>query len=140
MESSAHNESIWQRKPNNMVAIPVEEHSLDFYKQWCVLHRPFVKLTDKEIEVVACFLLERWKLTKTISDPAILDKVLISTETKEKVAERCEITIQHLHVIMNSLRKNKVFIGNVLNPKLVPNQREDDNGLFLLVFMFKTTS
>lgn len=38
---------------------------------------------------------------------------------------------------MSNLRKNKVIIGNNINPRLIPNIRKDDNGCFQLLILFK---
>ena len=123
-------------KPNNIVTIPTSLNS-GFFKWWCVFLRPFVSLTNREIDVIASFLKQRWELSKAISDPAILDTMMMGNETKKKVAEECGITSQHLYVVMNNLRKNNVIVNNVINPKLIPNIRQDDNGCFQLLILFK---
>lgn len=123
-------------KPNNIVTVPVGS-DVDFFKMWCVFLRPFVNLTDREIDVVSEFLRQRFELSKVISDPAVLDSMLMNDTTKRKVIDKCHITQQHFYVVMSSLRKNKVIIGNTLNPRLVPNIRKEDNGVFQLLVMFR---
>jgi hypothetical protein len=123
-------------KPNNIVTVPT---SIDagFFKWWCVFLRPFVKLTDRETDVIACFLKQRWELSKSISDPAILDSILMSEDIKKKIIKECNITLAHFYVVMSNLRKNKVIVNNVINPRLIPNIRKDDNGVFQLLVLFK---
>ena len=123
-------------KPNNIVTIPTSLDT-DFFKWWCIYLRPFINLTDREIDVVAAFLRQRWRLSKSISDPAILDQMVMSEDTRTKVQEECSISSQYLYVVMSHLRKNKVIINNVLNPRLIPNIRLDDNGCFQLLVLFK---
>jgi hypothetical protein len=124
-------------KPNNVITVPT---SLDsFFKWWCIFLRPFIKLTDREIDIVSCFLKQRWHLSKSISDQTILDKMLLSEDVKSKVQEECKITPQHLYVVVNKLKKNKVIINNTLNPRLIPNIRTTDNGCFQLLVLFKDT-
>ena len=101
--------------------------------------RPFINLTNREVDVVAGFLQQRWELSKHISDPAIIDTMLMTEDSKNKIIERCKITQQHFYVVMSNLRKNKVFVDGVINPRLVPNIREDDNGCFQLLILFKDT-
>lgn len=123
-------------KPNNI--IPVMTHmDSDFFKDWCVFLRPFINLTPKEIEVMASFLKHRWELSKSISDPAILDTMVMSESTLKKVMEDCHITKQHFYVIMNTLRKKKIFNDGIINEKLIPNIREDNSGCFQLLILFK---
>ena len=50
--------------PNNMFTVTLPDNS--FFKWWCTFLRPFVNLTNREIEVVACFLKHRWELSKSI--------------------------------------------------------------------------
>lgn len=126
-------------KPNNIVAIPTSLDK-DFFKWWCIYLRPFVNLTDREIDVVANFLKQRWRLSKHISDPTILDQMVMSEDTRLKVQEECAITSQYLYVVISALRKKKVIVNNVINPKLIPNIRVDDNGCFQLLILFKETN
>lgn len=124
-------------KPNNIVTVPVQSDTSSFFKWWCVFLRPFINLTNREIDVIAEFLRQRWELSKAISDPAILDTMVMSDDTKRKVIDACNITQQHFYVVMSNLRKNKVIVGNIINPRLIPNIRQDDNGCFQLLILFK---
>ena len=123
-------------KPNNIVTVPTSLGA-EFFKWWCIFLRPFINLTNREIDVVSSFLKQRWELSKHISDPTILDKMVMSEDTKMKVQEECKITSQHLYVVMSNLRKNKVISNNTLNPRLIPNVRPTDNGVFQLLILFK---
>lgn len=124
-------------KPNNIVTVPVDDNSSSFFKWWLVFLRPFINLTKREIDVVAEFLKQRWELSKAISDPAILDTMVMSENTKTKVINACHITQQHFYVVMSNLRKNKVIVNNIINPRLIPNIRETDDGCFQLLILFK---
>lgn len=123
-------------KPNNIVSVPVGIDT-GFFKWWCVFLRPFINLTNKEIDVVASLLKQRYELSKCISDPAILDVMLMSEETKKKIVQECSISNSHFYVIVSNLRKHKVIVENRLNPRLIPNIRKDDNGCFQLLILFK---
>lgn len=123
-------------KPNNM--IPVMTHmDSDFFKAWCIFLNPFVKLTPREIDVMASFLKHRWELTKITTDPAVVDTMLMTDDTRNKVMEDCHITKQHFYVVMNTLRKKKIFENGIINRRLIPNIKEDDNGCFKLLILFK---
>ena len=114
-------------KPNNIVTISTSP-GIEFFKWWCVFLRP---------DVIASFLKQRWELSKSISDPTILDSMVMSEATKAKVIEECQMTQQHFYVVMSNLRKNNIIVNNILNPRLVPNIRKDDNGCFQLLILFK---
>lgn len=126
-------------KPNNLITVPTKIGT-EFFKWWCIFLRPFVPLTNREIDVMASFLNQRWELSQSISDPAILDAMVMNETTKRKVIEECNITLQHFYVVVGNLKKNNVITGNTINPKLVPNIRKDDNGRFQLLIVFTDNS
>lgn len=123
-------------KPNNIITIPTSLDT-DFFKKWCTILQPFVKLTKKETEVVACLLKHRWELSKHITDPVLLDAMVMNEETRRKVVEECNITLSYFYVMTSTFRKHKILIGDALNPRLIPNIRKDDNGTFQLLILFK---
>jgi len=118
-----------------MVEVPTRLDT-DFFKWWCIFLRPFINLTNREIDVVASFLKQRYELSRSISDEAILDSVVMGEDAKKRVIEDCGITLQHFYVVMSNLRKRKVIVNDVLNPRLIPNIRKDDNGKFQLLIVF----
>ena len=119
-------------KPNNAFNVPVSS-TLEFFKWWCIFLRPFVPLTERETDVVASFLKQRLELSKIISDPGILDVMLMDSKTINKVVEECKITKQHFYVVMSSLKKKGVIDGKI-SPKLIPNLKE--GGIFKLTIIF----
>ena len=86
--------------------------------------KPFHHLTERESEVVVSMLRERYELSKVIKDSEILDKVLMSEDTKRKIREECDITFPHFQIVMSKLRKNKVIIDNKINPRYIPRVEE----------------
>ena len=132
-----HDEEIRQLKekykPNNAFNVPVTD-ILDFFKWWCVFLRPFIPLTERETDMVASLLKQRWELRKIIKDPSILDTMTMSSDTLDKVVKECKITKQHFYVVMSSLKKKGVIDGHI-NPRLIPNMKEE--GTFKLTILFK---
>lgn len=131
-----HDEEIRQLKekykPNNAFNVPVTD-MLDFFKWWCVFLRPFIPLTERETDVVASLLKQRWELSKGIKDPSILDTMTMSGDILDKVTKECKITKQHFYVVMSSLKKKGVINGHI-NPRLIPNIKEE--GAFKLTILF----
>lgn len=123
------------KKANNVVRIPC---SLDgsFFRYWFMFLKPFHKLTDREIDVITSFVKHRYELSKVIKDDGILDKVVMSEDTKRKVREECNITLPHFQVIMGKLRSSKVIIDGKINPRFIPNIEEED-GFFKLLLLFE---
>lgn len=125
-------------KPNNIIPIPVSP-GIEFFKWWCLILKPFIKLTNRERDVTANFLKQRYELSKTVSDPMILDTMIMSEPIKNKVIAECGITKAHFYVVMSNLRKGKIIVNDTINPRLIPNIRKDDNGCFQLLILFKET-
>ena len=106
-----------------------------FFKYWFKFLLPFHGLTDREMDVAAAFLLKRFELSKVISDVNILNSVLMNEDTKREIREIVGIGHQHFQVIMSKLRKAKIVLDNKINPRFIPNVKEE-NGNFKLLLLF----
>lgn len=119
---------------NNIIRIP-SSVSKDFFKYWLVVLKPYHKMTDKEIDIVACFLRKRYELSEKISDPELLDKFLMSEETKKEVREECGIPLSYFQVIMSRFKKRGVLVEGRINPKFIPRIKRGEES-FQLLFLF----
>ena len=88
------------------------------------------------MQVASSLLKKRHELSKVIQDEGILDKVMMSEDTKRFVREECNISIPHFQVIMGKLRKSKVILDGKLNPRFIPNLTEE-KGSFRLLLNFE---
>lgn len=120
-------------KVNNVIVLSQKPLGDAFFKWWFIFLKPLHNLTDREIDVIASFVKHRYRLSKVISDPKVLDSMTFSEETKKQVRKDCDITLAHFQVIMGKLRKNKVIVDGRINPKLIPNLSPDDKSLQLLI-------
>lgn len=118
---------------NNVIRIPASQKK--FFRYWYEFLKPFHKLTDREIDVITAFTYERYNLGKVISDEDILDKVVMSEDTKKKIREEYKVTPAYFQVIMGKLRRNGLIVNNKINPRFIPNITED-NGSFKLMLLF----
>lgn len=119
-------------KMNNVIRIPTSI-STSFFRFWFEFLRPFHNLTDREMQVASSLLKRRYELSKVIQDEVILDKVVMSEDTKKVVREECNISLPHFQVIMGKLRKNKVILDGRINPRFIPNLREEQGSFRLLL-------
>ena len=122
-------------KMNNVIRIPTSI-STSFFRFWFEFLRPFHNLTDREMQVASSLLKRRYELSKVIQDEVILDKVVMSEDTKKVVREECNISLPHFQVIMGKLRKNKVILDGKINPRFIPNLTEE-RGSFRLLLNFE---
>ena len=142
MDNTENHKEGWDwrnRKPNNLLVVQAGP-TTGFFKKWCIFMKPMVELTNKEIDVVSSFLKQRWELSKVITDPAVLDSQLMSNDTRDKVIEECNITRQHFYVLMSSLKKKNLITDTGVNPRLIPNIRKNDDGVFQFLILFKDTA
>lgn len=124
-------------KPDNAIRIPTSD-SISFFKYWFKFLAPFHNLTEREIDIIACFVKHRYELSKVIKDVKILDKVTMSKDTQLKIQEECKISLAHFQVILGKLRKSKVIVDDIINPRFIPNIQEDaDSCKLLLIFELK---
>lgn len=119
-------------KINNVISIPTPTEGI-FFRYWLEFLKPFHKLTNREIDVLAAFLKERYNLSKVISDQKILDKFTMSDDIKKKVRDECGITQIHFQVIMTNLKKSKIIDDGKINPKFIPRVDKDSNNFQLLL-------
>ena len=123
--------------PHGVISIPTSLDK-DFFRYWFEFLRPFHNLTNREMDVITAFTKCRFELSKVIKDDKILDKVVMSEDTREQVREDCQLSLPHFQVIMGKLRESKVIVNNKINPRFIPNIKEEDgNFKLLLLFDFK---
>lgn len=139
MEGSTQQNSekmYWAKhKPNALFTITPTPDK-DFFVWWCTLLTTFVKLTPREISVIACYLKHRHELSKYISSSEVLDSQLMSNDVRDQVVEECGITLQNFYVIHSNLQKKGIITETGINSRLIPRFRKDDNDTFQLLIAF----
>ena len=121
--------------PNNVIRIPTSLKK-DFFRIWIEFLTPLHSLTNKEKDVAAILLKERYKLSKAVNDPALLDRILLGDETKNTIKEELNITEAFLRVIFRKLKSTKFIVDNKINVKFIPKNLKDDDTMFQLLFFF----
>ena len=121
-----------ERRPNNVIALK-SSLSGKFFRIWLEFLRPFHKLTERETDVMAAFLKERFELSKVVSDQEVLNRLTMSEDTKKKIRETCNISQTHFQVIMTKLKKNNIKSKNRINPKFIPRIDKNAKGFQLLL-------
>ena len=121
-----------ERRPNNVIALK-SSLSGKFFRIWLEFLRPFHKLTERETDVMAAFLKERFELSKVVSDQEVLNRLTMSEDTKKKIRETCNISQTHFQVIMTKLKKNNIISNNRIDPKFIPRIDKNAKGFQLLL-------
>lgn len=108
----------------------------DFFRVWTEFLKPVHCLTNREMDVFAAFLKKRYELSKVITDPEVLDKVLMSEETKKQIRLQCKMATKHFQVVMCRFRQKGVVRNGKIFLNLVPTITPEGVGL-MVYFNFK---
>lgn len=114
--------------------IPLQSSLDDFFKLWLKCIKFLHNLTEREQDVTAAFLRNRYYLSTKINDQKILNQVLFSEQTKKKIMAETNLSVAHFQVIMGKLRKAGVIKDNTLNPKIIPTLNPGAKDFKLLLF------
>ena len=125
------------QKPDSLLRIDCDDLQ-QFFKLWFKFLEPLHHLTDREVDVLACLCKYRYLLGKKIMDDEILDNVLFSEDTKKKIIEDLGMSLQYYQVIISKLRKINLLKEGHIEPRIVPNLKEDrGNYTLMLNFIIK---
>ena len=127
-------------KPSYLIRVPSSVDDGTFFHWWIRFLTPFHALTEREMDVTAALFHRRYELSKTVNDPVLLDKLVLSQDSRNVVEKRLNVKRGYMNVILTKLRKCRVIIDDRLNPKFIPNVTpENSTEMFsvLLVFDFK---
>lgn len=126
------------RVADNVVRIPTTLDS-NFFRYWFEFLKPFHDLTPRETDIITAYVYKRYELSKVIHDDEILNQVLMNKSTREEIEKDCEISKSFLSVILYSLRRKGLLTKDGINPRFIPNIKEDDKGSFKLMLYFDFT-
>lgn len=121
-------------KANNISRIRLGRE--EFFKTWLIVLKPFHKLTDRLINVAAMFLEKREELSRTIKDESVINKIIMTRETKNEIRDKSNLTKSHFQMVMTKLRRSGFITKNGINMKYIPDIQQSDNS-FGLFFHFE---
>lgn len=127
------------KRPSCLIKVPSSLDDGTFFRWWVRFLSPFHSLTPREMEVTAALFHHRYELSKSVSDPLILDKLALDDESREIVSTRMGISRNYMKLILVKLRKNDIIKDGRLDPRFVPDISVDENKTnfsILIVFDF----
>lgn len=90
------------------------------FHQYLIVTQPFHKIRKREMTILAELLYWRHQLSAVVSDDEILDKLVFSAETKDKISKSLNLKNVDLNQSFSYLRKIGVMKGKTLNKKYIP--------------------
>lgn len=105
----------------------IVDNDYDFFYNWLSLVNFSFKLTESEMKFLAALLTERNSLSKVILDQNIIDQVLFSKETKDKIVDRLKLkNNQEFENRAYNLRKKGIITeNNNINKFYIPKVDKD---------------
>lgn len=132
---------VTKSKANNIFRIPCSSME-EFYSLYIDFLTPIHKLTAKNKQILLAFLMLRYELSKSITNEALLDEVLMNEDSKAKIKEKCDLKGNYLQVAMFTLAQQNVLIKTLsndsrkkykyrINPRILPDMQIDDTNVVL---------
>jgi hypothetical protein len=104
-----------------------------FFQLWLMILQPFLKLRNKELELLAKILYHRYLISLEVKNKEMLDDLLFSTKMKKQIILELDIPEHAYNNLLSCLRKKKLIIDKSINKQIIPVIREPfDN--FKLVY------
>lgn len=111
-------------------SINIEEEN--FFKLWLTLIQPYLKLRNKEADVLAKFIEYRFEISKRVEDEEEINFILFSTKIRNKIVDELDISNPALNNMISALRKKNYIVKNSINKKLIPNIEYDTDNFKLI--------
>lgn len=108
----------------------------DFFRVWTEFLKPIHNLTNREMDVFAAFLKKRYELSKVITDPDVLDRMLMGEDMKRQIRLQCKMAVKHFQVVMCRFRQKGVIRDGRIFLNLIPTLTDDGVGL-MVYFNFR---
>jgi len=108
------------------------------FKWWLEFTRPFNKLTNLEIELMALLLYHRHLISKEVSSEIYLNKILFGTEMRKQLREELGCKTQILINLLSNLRKKGIITNDSIKKGFIPKIDKDyENSTFRIIFELK---
>lgn len=115
----------------NVQTLKVNEKQ--FFKVWLTLMQPFLQLRNQDLNVLAYLLYYRHAILQEVSNEAIVDDLLFSTRSRNKIKEDIGIKSYAFNNALTALRKKGLINGSSLSKKIIPVVEDNFNN-FKLVY------
>ena len=104
---------------NNIQQVDVTEEQ--FFKMWINMLRPFLKLRQQEVDLIAKLLYHRYIISESVADKSMVDFFLFSSENRKKMREELKYESYTFNNNLTILRRKKLVIGKSLNKRIIPS-------------------
>lgn len=96
-----------------------------FFKMWLMILQPFLKLRNKELDLVAKLLYHRYLISLEVKNKEMLDDLLFSNKMKKQILLEMDIPEYAYNNILTHLRKKSIIKDKTINKKIIPVVTDD---------------
>ena len=118
---------------NSVIRIP-SSPGKEFFRMWLNFLRPFHLMSDRQVDVAATMLNLRFELGRVITDEFLLDKVVMSADSRRRIEEECGVTPEHLQMLLTKLKRANFITDGKINPRFVPRFNDGDDSFKLMLY------
>lgn len=109
-----------------------------FFRVWLMILQPFLKLRNKELELLAKLLYHRYLISLEVKNKEMLDELLFSSKIKKRILLELDIPEHAYNNLLSCLRKKKIVNDKSINKQIIPTITEPfDN--FKLIYNIDIT-
>ena len=108
-----------------------------FIRAWLEVLRPIHKLSYREMNIAAHIINKWFILSREVKNREVInvDRLLLNKEGRKELCEELGITPTYLRMVLATLKRREVLIGDKINPKYLPNW--EPGRPFRWVFIFE---
>lgn len=91
-------------------------------------------MSERQVDVAATMLNLRFELGRVITDEFLLDKVVMSADSRRRIEEECGVTPEHLQMLLTKLKRANFITDGKINPRFVPRFNDSDDSFKLMLY------
>ena len=103
-----------------------------FFTIWLTILLPFLKLRNKEIEILSKLLYHRYLISLEVKNKEMLDELLFSPKVKKHIMSELNMPEHAYNNLLSCLRKKKIINDKTINRQIIPVTTEPFTNFKLL--------
>ncbi len=92
----------------------------NFFRMWLVILQPFLKLRNKELELLSKLLYHRYLISLEVKNKEMLDELLFSNKVKKQIMKEIDLPEHGYNNLLSSLRKKQIINDKSINKQVIP--------------------
>lgn len=105
---------------NNIKVQTFNVDKVRFFRVWLIILQPFLKLRNKELDLLAALLYERYEISLLVKNKEMLDEILFSSKIKKKIMKDLNIPEYAYNNLLSTLRKKSIIIDKSITRQIIP--------------------